>query len=405
MRRRLSAAATASLLLAQAPVLAEGKADDLGVMAVKLSDVVTSNFGIQAGTQGAGTPNEVGVGGFIPLSTGDNNVFYADVEANANLADFSGYSSIVGTEVDGVTVSTSSRLGYRWLNSDRSWMFGFNAGYDSRPMNTGDAEPFHPIKRRYQHLFHPSIQYATNPRDVFFQQVAAGLEAVSSTWNFNAYALVPIGETEQRLNSHYNGGALDTYGLDVGYFITPDINALVGYYYQQGDLGDGDSSGVKARLAFSIAQGVEFGGNYSYDDAFAARASADLTIRFGGAKIKDSSSEEEEIINTPQLKSLSLSPQQRTVRVHDAIGDAPGAAMIPPTLTAMSSEYAQWRYGHPDCKVHLTPECETKVVKPNGDWSWVVTGGTGERGLKRHQMLRGSLIHENWMEKYYKDDL
>ena len=405
MRRLLSAAATASLLLAQAPVLAEGKADDLGVMAVKLSDVVTSNFGIQAETQGAGTPNEVGVGGFIPLSTGDNNVFYADVEANANLADFSGYSSIVGTEVDGVTVSTSSRLGYRWLNSDRSWMFGFNAGYDSRPMNTGDAEPFHPIKRRYQHLFHPSIQYATNPRDVFFQQVAAGLEAVSSTWNFNAYALVPIGETEQRLNSHYNGGALETYGLDVGYFITPDINALVGYYYQQGDLGDGDSSGVKARLAFSIAQGVEFGGNYSYDDAFAARASADLTIRFGGAKIKGSSSEEEEIINTPQLKSLSLSPQQRTVRVHDAIGDAPGAAMIPPTLTAMSSEYAQWRYGHPDCKVHLTPECETKVVKPNGDWYYVVTGGTGERGLKRHQRFKGSLIHENWMEKYYKDDL
>ena len=76
---------------------------------------------------------------------------------------------------------------------------------------------------------------------MFFQQVAAGLEAVSGAWNFNAYALVPIGETEQKLNSHYNGGALDTYGLDVGYFITPDINALVGYY-QQGDLGDGDSS-------------------------------------------------------------------------------------------------------------------------------------------------------------------
>ena len=36
MRRLLTAAATASLLLAQAPVLAEGKADDLGVMAVKL---------------------------------------------------------------------------------------------------------------------------------------------------------------------------------------------------------------------------------------------------------------------------------------------------------------------------------------------------------------------------------
>ena len=140
MRRLLSAAATTSLLLAQAPALAEGSADDIGVMQVKLSDVVKSNFGIQAQTQGAGTPNEVGIGGFVPLSVGDNNVFYADIEANANLADFSGYSSIVGTEVDGVTVSTSSRLGYRWLNSERSWMFGFNAGYDSRPMNTWQCQ-------------------------------------------------------------------------------------------------------------------------------------------------------------------------------------------------------------------------------------------------------------------------
>ena len=318
MRHLLSAAATASLLLAHAPVLAEGRADDLGVMSVKMSDVVQSNFGIQAQTQGAGTPNEVGVGGFLPISVGDNSVFYADVEANANLADFSGYSSIRNTQVDGVTVSTTSRLGYRWLNDDRSWMFGFNAGYDSRPMNTGDAKPYHPLKKRNQHLVHSNIRYAKNPQDVFFQQLAAGLEAVSSTWNFGAYALVPIGDTEQRLNSHYNGGALDTYGLDVGYFITPDINALVGYYYQQGDLGSGDSSGVKARLAFNVANGVEFGGNYSYDDAFAARASADLTIRFGAAKIKDSSSGEEEIINTPQLKYLSLSPQNRTVRVHDA---------------------------------------------------------------------------------------
>ena len=72
------------------------------------------------------------------------------MEINADLADFSGYSSIVNTQVAGVTVSTSSRLGYRWLNDDRSWMFGINAGYDSRPMNTGDAKPYHPIKRRYQ---------------------------------------------------------------------------------------------------------------------------------------------------------------------------------------------------------------------------------------------------------------
>ncbi len=318
MRHLLSAAATASLLLAQAPVLAEGTADDIGVMAVKLSDVVKSNFGIQAQTQGAGTPNEVGVGGFVPLSVGDNNVFYADVEANANLADFSGYSSIINTNVAGVTVSTSSRLGYRWLNSERSWMFGFNAGYDSRPMNTGDAKPYHHIQRRHQHHFYPSIKYAEDPQEVFFQQVAAEVEAVSSTWNFNAYALVPFGDIEQRLNSHYNGGALYTYGGDVGYSITPEIKASLGYYYQEGDLGEADGSGVKGRLAFAVADDVEFGGTYTYDNAFSARASADLTIRFGGGSHKEQSKEIAKVEELPQIEELSATPNNRDVRVHDA---------------------------------------------------------------------------------------
>ena len=313
MRRLLTAAATASLLLAQAPVMAEGTADDIGVMSVKLSDVVKSNFGIQAQTQGAGTPNEVGVGGFLPISVGDNSVFYADVGANANLADM-GFSSIINTQVDGITISTSSRLGYRWLNSDRSWMFGFNAGYDSRPMNTGEAKPYY----LPDGLHHTSIQYAYNPRQVFFQQVAAGLEAFSSTLNFNAYALVPFGDTEQKLNSHYNGGALDTYGLDIGYFVTPEINALIGYYYQQGDLGAGDSPGVKGRLAFTVADGVQLGGNYSYDKAFNARASADITIRFGMMNNQISSSEEEQILNLPQIQQMSATLQNRDVRVHDA---------------------------------------------------------------------------------------
>ena len=59
---------------------------------------------------------------------GENSVFFADVLLNANFADYGGNSSIINTEVAGTTNSTSSRLGYRWLNSDRSLMYGLNAG-------------------------------------------------------------------------------------------------------------------------------------------------------------------------------------------------------------------------------------------------------------------------------------
>ncbi len=205
IRRSLDLAGTAALTLAAAPGFAEpakvaqGTAADLGVTQVSLKDAVQFNWGFQGQTQGAGTPNELGIGGFLPLAVGTNSVAFLDVLANANLADIGNYSSIINTKVAGTTISTSTRLGYRWLNSNRSWMFGVNAGYDSRPMATGQPDTGITV---------------TNSQTVLFQQVAANLEAVSNSWNFNAYALVPVGTRVDDLNSVYNGGSLQTYGLD-----------------------------------------------------------------------------------------------------------------------------------------------------------------------------------------------
>ena len=286
---------------AQEAKTAQGTAADLGVMSISLKDAIQPNFGFQGALQGAGTPNQAGIGGFLPLVTGDNSVFFLDAQANANFADYNNYSSIINTTVAGTTISTSSRLGYRFLNSDRSWMFGVNAGYDSRPMATGPADTGVNVR---------------NSSTVFYQQVAAGLEAVSNTWNFNAYALIPVGTTEYRLNSNYNGGALDTYGLDVGYSITPDFKASVGYYCQQGDLNTADGSGVLGRVSYNISNGLTAGVNLSYDQAFETRFSADLKYRFGsngyGAPSK------KKAWQTPVIQSLTEAVKHRDVRVHDA---------------------------------------------------------------------------------------
>ncbi len=277
-----------------------GSADDLGVMSISLKDVVKPTFGFQGALQGAGTPNQAGIGGFLPLSVGDNSVWFVDVLANANFADYENNSSIINTTVAGTTISTSSRLGYRWLNSDRSWMYGLNAGYDSRPMATGDADTGVSV---------------TDKSSVFFQQVAVNAEAVSDSWNFNAYALVPVGEKEAQLNSVYQGGSLNTYGLDVGYFITPVVNASVGYYYQNGDLGTADGSGVLGRLAYEMTSGVTAGVNISYDEAFETRVSADLEVRFGGAR---TTAQRKEVQQHPVINALTSTPNNRDVRVHDA---------------------------------------------------------------------------------------
>ena len=101
--------------VAQAP----GNAQDLGVMAVNLKDAVKLNYGFQGALQGAGTPNQAGLGAFIPLKVGKNSVAFVDVLVNANFNDYGNYSSIGDTTVAGTTFSTSTRLGYLWLNSNR----------------------------------------------------------------------------------------------------------------------------------------------------------------------------------------------------------------------------------------------------------------------------------------------
>ncbi|WP_341901391.1 carbamoyl-phosphate synthase [Synechococcus sp. UW140] len=285
---------------AQEAKTTQGTAADLGVMSISLKDAIQPNFGFQGALQGAGTPNQAGIGGFLPLVTGDNSVFFLDAQANLNFADYNNYSSIINTTVAGTTISTSSRLGYRFLNSNRSWMFGVNAGYDSRPMATGAADTGVNVR---------------NSSTVFYQQVAAGLEAVSNTWNFNAYALIPVGTSEYRLNSNYNGGALDTYGLDAGYAITPDFKASVGYYYQIDELISG--SGVLGRVSYNISNGLTAGVNLSYDQAFETRFSADLKYRFGSNN-KDQS--EKKAWQTPVIQALTETVKHRDVRVHDKTG-------------------------------------------------------------------------------------
>ena len=303
MLRHLSLGLLASAIsVASLPAIAQedGGADDLGVMSISLKDVVKPTIGFQGALQGAGTPNQAGIGGFLPLSVGDNSVWFLDVLANANFADRAGESSIINTDVAGTTISTSSRLGYRWLNGDRSWMYGLNAGYDSRPMNTGGTDT--------------GIIVSDTEKSAFFQQVAVNAEAVSNDWNFNAYALIPIGDTEQQLNWFYRGGALNTYGLDVGYFITPELNASVGYYYQNGDLGTADGSGVLGRVAYEVSNGLTAGVNISYDEAFETRVSADLKVRFGGAS---TTAQRKEVQQLPVIISLSSIPSNRDIRVHD----------------------------------------------------------------------------------------
>jgi hypothetical protein len=100
MLRRLSAGllATAAFVAPLAATAQDGSAEDLAD--------AHHTIGFQGALQGAGTPNQAGIGGFLPLSVGENSVWFLDALVNVNFADREGYSSIINTDVAGGTVST-----------------------------------------------------------------------------------------------------------------------------------------------------------------------------------------------------------------------------------------------------------------------------------------------------------
>ena len=103
IRLSLTLSGAAALALANTPLLPAAAqeadtAEDLsGVMSISLKDVVKPTIGFQGALQGAGTPNQAGIGGFLPLSIGENSVWFLDALVNASFADRDGESSIINT--------------------------------------------------------------------------------------------------------------------------------------------------------------------------------------------------------------------------------------------------------------------------------------------------------------------
>ena len=288
---RLTSVVAGLLLAGTSPSFA----DNLSVQ-----DAVNVDVKAIGQTQGAGTPNAIGAGAFIPLQVAGNSVTYIDILAKANLDDRSGDSSIINTDVAGTTLSTSTRIGYRWLNDVGDWMYGVYGGYDTRELKAGPVD---------------TTVVVTDPRAVHFQQFAVGVEAVSNQWSLHAYALIPTGTTEKQLNSHYEGGALDTVGVDAGYQINDKTKATVGYYHQNGDVGEASGSGVTTGLSYDINDNLTAGVKVSYDDAFETRVMATINYTFGNLIKGDE--DEKEATTGLVMNALSASPDNRDVRVHD----------------------------------------------------------------------------------------
>ena len=288
-----------------------------------LRDAVRANWGFQGALQGAMTPNQAGIGGFIPLAITGSGVFYLDGLANYNFEDYTSYTSLgQGPRVEGGTISTSTRLGYRWVNEDRSLMLGINAGYDSRPTNIAVSS------------FDAGDGTVKSYQDsIFYQQVALNVEAASNKWFFSGYWLLPIGKygygsdvTDfSRDDPLYTIDSLMTLGGDVGYNITSKLKLSLGYYYSEGAvLKVSDGNSFRGKLEYDIANGITSSLNLTYDPgshiswpAEHLTLSANFKYRFGVNGYGSPSIKKQMPVLSPVMQALSSSPTNRDVRLHD----------------------------------------------------------------------------------------
>lgn len=200
---------------------------------------VTTNGGLIFQSQGVGSPNTLSAYFFTPLSQGEaGELLFVDVAANLNLGG-------VLTQPNTVNAGASTRLGYRWLSGDQRWMYGINAGVDTRQAYA---------------------QYAF--------QAGVGGEALSRSVELRANGYIPFSNKAELYTSGWSNGVLtgnqlivdgwNRYvvslsglnleaGVPVGRW-NQDKNSLwlyASYYYLDGSYITG-SSGVRGRAEMRI---------------------------------------------------------------------------------------------------------------------------------------------------------
>lgn len=240
---------------AQAVGQSDGKAN--AIPAVKL------NGGLRFDSQGSGTPNVLSGYVFLPL-TSDSSGSVAFVESYLNW-------NIAGNAIDS-SFGTSTRLGYRWLTGDQSWIFGVNAGVDNRPVQAQN-----------------------------FLQAGVGLEALSPSLELRLNGYIPFSQTSTLYSTGYDGayglmndrlqlnrsrwfgvalGGLDAeLGVPLSRWNGGDLRLYAGYYYLDGDYVN-SSSGARARAEIRVGENLSFGGTLSYDDIFQTQATGYVRLGF-----------------------------------------------------------------------------------------------------------------------------
>ena len=275
---------------------------------------VEASGGLVFQSQGGGTANTVTGYLFAPLSQGQQgDVLFVDVAANMNLGGALNQGS-------NVSAGVSTRLGYRWLSGDQRWLYGFNAGVDTRQ--------------------------AYN--DYAFQ-AGVGAEALNRHVELRANGYIPFANQADLYQSDYSnaqlqnnrlilegwnryvvslGGVNLEAGIPLAHWKNDSLWLYASYYYLGGDYVNG-SSGVRGRGELRIGNQLALGATISYDNIFETQATGYL--RYGAKPLAGSASDAVDAAERNFLALRGLPMQRETdMRMVSAQQNLPGSVATNP---------------------------------------------------------------------------
>lgn len=269
-------------------------------------------------SQAAGSANTFTGYFFAPLSQGQQGeVLFIDAAANLNLGNNL-------TQDSAVSAGASSRLGYRWLSFDRGWIFGINAGIDTR-------------KAYSQYAF----------------QAGVGAEALSRSLEIRANGYIPFANQADLYQSGYSnaylannqlildgwnryvvslGGLNLEAGIPVSRWKHDSLWLYGSYYYLSGNYLSG-SSGVRARGELRLGSRFALGASVSYDSIFETQAMG--YIRYGTKPLAGNAKDAVDVAESNFFALRGL-PMQRDVdiRMVSAQQNLPGSVATNPGVGA-----------------------------------------------------------------------
>ena len=275
---------------------------------------VEASGGLVFQSQGGGTPNTVTGYLLAPLSQGaKGQVLFLDVAANMNL----GGALYQGSNV---SAGASTRLGYRWLSGDQRWLYGFNAGVDTRQAYNNYAF-----------------------------QAGVGAEALSRNVELRVNGYIPFANQSDLYQSGYTnaylrnnqlildgwnryvvslGGTNLEAGIPLARWSNNSLWLYASYYYLDGDYVNG-SSGVRGRGELRLGNQLAIGATVSYDAIFDTQATG--YVRYGAKPLAGSA---KDAVDAAERNFLALRglPMQRDVdlRMVSAQQNLPGSVATNP---------------------------------------------------------------------------